>query len=1104
MVKILSPDEVAGIDGSGDGCFQSIGTAASDFGTGLGQGIKQDPFVALALKGLSEIEGIDQAGLAEIEAYANNSTAAQFGRFIGEYAPTLLLGIPLMGGGAAAGRIAIQGIAKKVATQAAAKDMLAAAARAGTRLPRLREQLTMVSARAASDSAGKTALVQGLPVIQRGAQSLGVNIAFTNLIATQELARGKPPVEALETAAHSMALFAGVDMALLGGVKLLFPGSRAVDLVAKREQFIKQVKEGKLKGRSPIGILAHSVENMKTTRQEMADEVFKVLKVEKQQLELFPVSKSQRLREALNPPKRPDEPPGFRELFKGKVKETPGLELGKPEGKEFRRKLALEAKQEAGELKNLHKAALDAVKTREATGKKVAGLMDKRNLERSKILEAERQLKFEGTIPYIGSGPDYMGPISKTLDWFDPDGKLRFGLTSAGESAFGKLGPVGNRLFTPLHRGLTLADKESVIAEKAYSVWSERLRILMGEKSSRVWRNGYGKQLDSSHAWESLEFGGGPTGLRNQMERWKRPNEDIEEAIAIFKAMEDMDTQVLLVKGRQVGAKRALNPADFGNARFITHASRDIPDEELLKKLVKDGKMTEAEAHEIMTRSVEHLDPVPLEGIEGTRPGRLGPYDWYRVKKGSYKEKVEQGLPMNPAVFDARLRVIQSAYRRIHIDPILGRRVFNKKTGKVEGDRIPDLVKAVEASGENAAKFRTVLDTVAGRTYYNESMRKVATFTTSLQVAAKLPMAVLPNASQTLLTATMFGFRKTLRAVLQSTRKSSREEAAVQYAIHTHMMRGVGRTMDQEGLTLTAAEKFADHTLRFTGFNDVERFNRIISHRAAQAVIRDTLAKGYKDRLKGVNLDTGRRRLGELGVDLDLSVRQMKEVGPDAFFNSSVFLRQEEAATRLGAQKTQFFPSSTRTPTFWRHPLGRIMFQFKTFAIGQGRFMRDVVLTEYAHGNVAPLATFLSFAPIAGELVGDAKSLITGRNRDTNGIVRALENASMIGGIGLASDVFAQAKWGRLESVYLGPTISDMNDLFEASISQGGQGIINLMQRQAIYKLGDFLTGTIVEGGLSAAEQIEEYVDTIGDEGGDSTTRVDIGQRLTERIQNKR
>ncbi len=62
--------------------------------------------------------------------------------------------------------------------------------------------------------------------------------------------------------------------------------------------------------------------------------------------------------------------------------------------------------------------------------------------------------------------------------------------------------------------------------------------------------------------------------------------------------------------------------------------------------------------------------------------------------------------------------------------------------------------------------------------------------------------------------------------------------------IHNHILKSIGHSMDDQGLALTSLEKVADSTLKYTGFNSVEKFNRIHGAAATQSMIRDRLARG--------------------------------------------------------------------------------------------------------------------------------------------------------------------------------------------------------------------------------------------------------------------
>jgi hypothetical protein len=265
-------------------------------------------------------------------------------------------------------------------------------------------------------------------------------------------------------------------------------------------------------------------------------------------------------------------------------------------------------------------------------------------------------------------------------------------------------------------------------------------------------------------------------------------------------------------------------------------------------------------------------------------------------------------------------------------------------------------------------------------------------------------------------------------------------------------------------------------------------------------VIRDNLMKAAGKRLRGNNLDKARRQTGELGLDLDVLANELDTMGVKAFFENPKYLALEETAIMRGAQKTQFFPGKTRTPSFWSHPIGRVAFQFKTFAVGQGRFFRDAVLTEFSHGNRVPLATLLSFAPIAGEVVGNMKDIVSGRERGGDGIMRYLDNILYVGGLGLFTDVISQAYWGNLESVILGPTFGDLMEVGEAFASADAQAIVRLGTRQPAYRTGAFLMGSSLEG----IDLLEDYLD-IGDEGGPAgTTTMDVFDLRFKRATDKR
>ena len=882
----------------------------------------------------------------------------------------------LAGAGGVAGRLAIQGVAKKLATKAALKDLVAVsnrgaltrsalsgAAPATVEKKFLTGKLGQV-ARKADDTpeallAGKNPSGQGNPILQRTAEGAGANLAFAGLIGAQEKARGKSDIEALKSAAIMVALGGAIDTTLVTGTRLLFPSARFVDLDVIRKNYRLSNAPTKL----------GEIKSVRQSRiKEINKQVVEVLDTEAQILELGGTTKSQQLRNLL------------------------ARRLEDPQTKKIQELLA-----------------------------------EKRGLK-SIIRSTDEALAAEGTLPYVGTSISYVGPVKRLWDRMDPSGSFRAKYTSAIESQLGKFGSVGNRLGTQITRAVTQMEKEGRSAEAMYSLLSDSTRKAMGARQ-REWKNGLGKNLDSAHAWETE----GEAGLRNYMAGIGRKSKDIETAVDNFKSRREFEWDLYQVQGRKIGAKPPTDLQKQGLKEYIPHSSLDQSEEELVALMVKSGRWTEAEAMAKVRANRSHLDPDPI-GVEGTEvgsPARTGPLDWDRTRLGSTRDKIlNEGLPLNPNVWDSGLRTAQASQNRIALHPILGDFTAAER-GRVFGGTIDELVKAVEAEGFSGAQFRTVLETLAGRTYYNEAMKKVAVATTSLQVATKLPLAVLANASQAVLTTSWTGIRASLKAARALTNKSTREDYARALAVHEHIIRGIGRSVDSEGLALTSFEKAADWTLRFTQFSRIERWNRIHAAAATQVAIRDKLVKAAAGRLRGNQLDSARKMLGELGMDLNVLARDLNKVegAAEAFFSSPKYLKMETNAIIKGAQKTQFFPGKLRTPSAWSSPVGRVLFQFKTFSTGQSRFFRDAILTEWSNGNVAPLATLLSFSPIAGEIVGDTRAFIKGKNRTESGIVRYIDNASYIGGLGLFTDALGQLRWGNLDGFLLGPTFSDLSDV---------------------------------------------------------------------------
>lgn len=83
------------------------------------------------------------------------------------------------------------------------------------------------------------------------------------------------------------------------------------------------------------------------------------------------------------------------------------------------------------------------------------------------------------------------------------------------------------------------------------------------------------------------------------------------------------------------------------------------------------------------------------------------------------------------------------------------------------------------------------------------------------------------------------------------------------------------------------------------------------------------------------------------------------------------------------ADDAVFAPNPNDIPTWAQTPIGSVVFQLKSFPLMMGRLAKDIVL-EAKEGNVKPLLTLLTVAPMAGVVSLGAKDLIQSRGGQDN------------------------------------------------------------------------------------------------------------------------
>jgi hypothetical protein len=270
----------------------------------------------------------------------------------------------------------------------------------------------------------------------------------------------------------------------------------------------------------------------------------------------------------------------------------------------------------------------------------------------------------------------------------------------------------------------------------------------------------------------------------------------------------------------------------------------------------------------------------------------------------------------------------------------------------------------------------------------------------------------------------------------------------------------------------------AGTVLKRTGFSAVEEFNRRISGATGMYVYKDLVSKLATGKLIGRNFDEAMRKLDSMGIhpdDVKGLLKGYRSEG-EAVFASEIGKELEYRAVYRAAQITQFTPGSLRRPTWWNHPVGKVMTQFKSFALNHGRFVKDQVFLEAANGNMKPIAKILALYPVAGEIVGDMKSVAKMKPNEREGLERMVGNFTTVGGLGLFTDTIQASLWGGLQDSVLGPTAGDFFDLGESILSADiGRFLRHQANNPTIQGARTLVTGAAyaLDAGIDAADRIE-------------------------------
>lgn len=338
----------------------------------------------------------------------------------------------------------------------------------------------------------------------------------------------------------------------------------------------------------------------------------------------------------------------------------------------------------------------------------------------------------------------------------------------------------------------------------------------------------------------------------------------------------------------------------------------------------------------------------------------------------------------------------------------LGMEQALERISKESGDDAANLARKIIASevkGKASSVFSEADDLF-------RLLRNFNTFT-------KMEWASIPNAFQKV--------NGTLRTDLSSTAKALmtyKSKESLKFAIRSGaLLESIAREAEQK---LGSEGSLVGSMLKYTGFTGTEQANRVFSTTAGKIYITRMGVQLIKDPSNKQALYA----LREVGINPD-------KVLTRGYINQKELL----AAAQKISNETQFRADPISLPYFWSTPEGKLAMQFKNFAYNQAIFLYDSLKrAKEMEGAYGIAKTALKWAVIfgaSGEVVADIRALIAGRKRESNLVLRWLDNLMWAGGVGLMSDMLSSVLYGK-ESIYKamsGPSISTGVDVVSALAS---------------------------------------------------------------------
>lgn len=158
--------------------------------------------------------------------------------------------------------------------------------------------------------------------------------------------------------------------------------------------------------------------------------------------------------------------------------------------------------------------------------------------------------------------------------------------------------------------------------------------------------------------------------------------------------------------------------------------------------------------------------------------------------------------------------------------------------------------------------------------------------------------------------------------------------------------------------------------------------------------------------------------LTELGIPVD-----------DVIARGFMTKEEQALASQTFVERTQFLGHPVDLPYFASTPVGKVFFQFKTFAYQQARFITSEMKNAAARKDYSRvfrnLFVLSTVFPMTGEVLADIRSLITQEKRPTKALDRYVADIFAAGTYGMFYDYYKSAESGNTAKTLLGAAPGD-------------------------------------------------------------------------------